>query len=132
MLMYLIQKYKPSSEYPGLDIFAHIHDEMSNDDMWSVVHELDALGIYPHDPRSLRNTVDEIGMLKQGLVEEGILFDGFDKDYKLLRPFLALGCLKLSRCMMDPTGSNYPYPDEPYGHFVREVLADVKATMAAL
>ena len=36
-------------------------------------------------------------MLKQGLLNENIMIDGLQYPYRLLIPFLTLGCLRLSR-----------------------------------
>jgi hypothetical protein len=61
-------------------------------------------------------------MLKQGLLNENIMIDGLQYPYRLLIPFLTLGCLRLSRL----DGFANPTP------IIIDVLADVANVLSAL
>jgi hypothetical protein len=61
-------------------------------------------------------------MLKQGLLNENIMIDGLQYPYRLLIPFLTLGCLRLSR--MDSFADPRP--------IILDVLADVANVLSAL
>jgi hypothetical protein len=82
-------------------------------------------------------TVGRLLVLKEGLLAQKILIDGFQQPYQVLIPFLTLGCLRLERLERLAFGGGYG-PDGAFENYVDaqsivlDVLADTVNVLSAM